>query len=155
MAGMPQPTENHKKLQILIGAWTGDEKLSPSPWGPGGVAKGRSSYKLDVDGFYVVGDYAEEKDGKTVFRGHSIFGWDDQQKIFVWYWFDSMGMPPPQPARGKWEGDTLMFEQHWEKGDSRYAYRFEGQNRYQFKIENSYDKMKTWQTVMEGDYRRE
>src|SRR5215471_7657747 len=102
MAGIPHPSERHKKLEIFVGSWIGEEKLSPSPWGPGGTAKGKTTARLDIDGLYVIADYVEEKDGKPVFRGHSIYGWDEQKKNYVWYWVDSMGMPPGQPARGKW-----------------------------------------------------
>ena len=62
---MPQPNENHRKLRALAGDWTGTETLSPSPWGPGGSATGKMSYRLDLDGFFLVGDYVEEKDGQV------------------------------------------------------------------------------------------
>ena len=40
--GMPAPSQAHRKLaEALAGRWEGDEVLAPSPWGPGGPAKGR------------------------------------------------------------------------------------------------------------------
>src|SRR6185436_7720828 len=106
---MPQVNEHHQKLHVFAGTWRGDEQLSPSPWGPGGHAVGHISLRVDVDGFYVTGDYHEDKDGRTVFRAHQLFGWDGHNNEYVWYWFDSMGFPPPSPSRGRWEGDTLLF----------------------------------------------
>jgi len=50
MHEMPRPNENHKKLHALAGNWEGAEDLSPSPWGPGGKAVGKMSYKVDLDG---------------------------------------------------------------------------------------------------------
>src|SRR5262245_25918319 len=88
--GMPQPTDEHKKLHALVGDWEGEEKLSPSPWGPGGVAFGRYTHRLGCDGFFVLQDYVEEKDGRTVFRGHGVYGWDAAEKSYIWYWVDSM-----------------------------------------------------------------
>jgi hypothetical protein len=155
---MPKPNEQHKKLHRFAGNWTGEEKLNPSPWGPGGAAKGRFSGRVDIDGFFVIQDYVQERDGKTTYRGHGVFSWDDQHKNAVWYWFDSMGMVPPSPSRGEWKGDTLVFE-HEPAGPNRerrgrYTYRFSGENAYEFKIENSQDGGKTWVTFMEASYKR-
>ena len=153
-APMPQPTAEHKKLHLLAGEWEGDETIAPSPWGPGGPAKGRSSIRVAVDGFYLVQDYVEEKDGRTVFRGHGIFGWDAQQQTYTWYWCDSMGQVPSQPSRGRWLGDTLVFESSSPQAQGRYTYRFEGDATYHFKLENSFDGGKTWLTFMDGTYRK-
>jgi hypothetical protein len=156
MQGMPRPTEEHRKLARLAGRWVGEETLSPSPWGPGGAATGRFDMRVDVDGFFVIQDYVEEKDGRTSYRGHGIFGWDAEQKCYAWYWVDSIGMVPPAPARGQWEGDTLTFE-HAPVGDQRgrYTTRFVSADEITFSIENSRDGGKTWQQFMEGRYRRQ
>lgn len=154
MHGMPKPTEGHQKLSRLVGSWIGEETLEPSPWGPGGPAVGRMNSTPALDGFFVVGDYVEEKDGKVVFRGHSVFGWDEKAQDVTWYWFDSMGQTPPAPSRGKWDGDTLILRSVHPQGEGRYTYRFEGKDRYFFRIENSFDGGKTFQKMMEGTYRR-
>lgn len=151
---MRKPTEEHRRLYILAGEWVGEEKLSPSPWGPGGNATGRSSYRVEVDGFYVIQDYVEEKDGQVVFRGHGIFGFDAQAGEYCWYWVDSMGFVPAGPSRGQWEGDTLTFRSISPQGQGRYVYRFEGKQTYHFRIENSFDGGKTFATFMEGTYRK-
>ena len=54
------------KLTALAGSWSGPEKLYPSPWGPGGQATGRMNARLSVDGFFLLQDYEEEKDGSVV-----------------------------------------------------------------------------------------
>lgn len=154
MHEMPKPTEQHLALHRLAGSWVGDETLEPSPWGPGGKAVGRLSGTVALDGFFVVSDYVEEKDGKVVFRGHSIFGWDPQAKNVTWYWFDSMGQTPPAPSTGTWDGDTLILRNRSPQGEGRYTYRFEGKDRYLFRIENTFDGGKTWKKLMEGTYRR-
>jgi hypothetical protein len=154
MSGMPKPNENHRRLLALAGEWVGDEKLSLSPWGPGGAAVGRTTSRPALDGFFLLQDYVEEKDGRTVFRGHGIFGWDDRQHCYVWYWFDSMGMAPPAPARGAWEGDTLTFTNEGGGQTNRYVFRFAGKDHYALLIESSRDGGATWQTLIEGDYRR-
>ncbi len=151
---MPRPTAEHSKLHVLAGEWTGEEKLSPSPWGPGGPAVGRSNCRVDLDGFYVIQDYVEEKDGKVTYRGHGVFGYDSSSQEYCWYWIDSMGFVPAGPSRGKWEGDTLTLESRSPRGIGRYTYRFEGDAQYHFQIENSFDGGKTFALFMEGTYRK-
>lgn len=151
--GMPQPTEHHRKLSALAGTWSGPEKLYPSPWGPGGEATGRMNARLAVDEFFLLQDYEEERDGRVVFRGHAVMGYDAREQSYLWYWFDSMGTPPPSPSRGKWEGDTLTFSSESPGEHSRYTYRFESPTRYSFRIEASRDGA-SWQPVMEASYTR-
>ena len=151
--GMPQPTEHHRKLSALVGSWSGPEKLYPSPWGPGGEATGRMDARLAIDEFFLLQDYEEERDGRVVFRGHAVMGYDPREQSYLWYWFDSMGSPPPSPSRGKWEGDTLTFSSESPGQRSRYTYRFESPTRYSFRIEASRDGA-SWQPVMEASYGR-
>ena len=154
-APMPQPGAEHKRLQALAGEWEGEEQISPSPWGPGGKATGRYSYRAGVDGFFLIQDYVEEKDGRIVFRGHGVYGWDAKDKMYTWYWVDSMGQVPPAPSRGRWEGDSLIFEStNPPDGRGRYTHRFEGPDTYHFKLEGSSDGGKTFMTFMEGTYHR-
>ncbi len=49
--------------------------------------------RREVDGFFLVQDYVEEKDGRIVYRGHGVFGFDPDAKAYTWYWVDSMGCP--------------------------------------------------------------
>ena len=151
---MPTATDDHRKLHRLAGTWIGEERLEPSPWGPGGPATGRLSGRVALDGMFVVADYTEEKEGKVVYGGHSVFGWDGQSKTVAWYWFDSMGDSPQEPARGTWDGDTLVLKSTSPRAQGRYTYRFHGNDRYEFRLENSFDGGKSWVKFMEGTYRR-
>jgi Protein of unknown function (DUF1579) len=152
---MPTPSDEHRKLHRFAGRWTGEETLEPSPWGPGGPAVGRTSAEVALGGMFVVSDYSEEKDGQVVFRGHGVFGWDPRAKQVNWYWFDVMGETPPAPARGAWDGDTLILRSTSPMGEGRYTYRFHGNDRYEFRIDNSFDGGKTFVKLMEGNYRRD
>ena len=113
MDGMPKPTQQHLKLKRFVGQWEGKEKLSPSPWGPGGEATGRYTGRLDLEGFFVIQDHVEEKDGKIVFRGHGIFGWDSNDKKYTWYWVDSMGQVPAIPSRGESDSGRSPIQAGW------------------------------------------
>jgi hypothetical protein len=149
---MPKPTGDHQKLYVFAGEWEGAETMMPGPMGPGGTAVGKMKARVDIDGFYVISDYVQEKDGAIVYRGHGVYGFDAQGAEFTWYWVDSMGFPSV-PARGKWTGDTLLFEASHGGGKSRYTYRFEGNDEHHFRIENCFDG-KTWSVFMDATYVR-
>ncbi|HEV8374818.1 MAG TPA: DUF1579 family protein [Candidatus Polarisedimenticolia bacterium] len=151
---MPKVTEHHAKLKDLAGTWVAEEQISPSPWDPeGGPAVGKATARVDVDGFFLLMDYVQERGGKVSYRGHGVYGWDAKEKCYTMHWFDSFGMPLVGPARGTWEGNRLMFQNNTPMGQGRYIYEFEGDGRYRFKIENSPDG-NNWTTFMEGRYTR-
>lgn len=156
MMAMPEPNEHHRRLQRLAGTWFGEETLSPSPWGPGGMAMGRYKCRIDIGGFFLIQDYVEEKDGRVVYQGHGVFGWDDARRQYMWYWVDSLGQVPTAPSWGTWNGDTLIFE-HEPQGlqRGRYTYQFTSEDSYDLKIENSQDGGQTWRLFMQGSYQRQ
>lgn len=154
MEGMPKVTEEHKKLHRLAGTWEGEEKMEASPWGPAGTARGKYTNRVDLDGFGVIQDYTQTQDGKVTFRGHGVFGYDGQQKNVSWYWVDSTGHMPPGPARGNWEGNTLVLRSESPQGQGRYPFRFEGDKQLDFSLENSFDAGKSWKLFMTGSFKR-
>ncbi|MEK6677728.1 MAG: DUF1579 family protein, partial [Planctomycetota bacterium] len=63
---MPQITEAHRKLEKLVGTWLGQEKMSPSPWDPqGGPATGKVQNRLALNGFFIVQDYEQQRNGSA------------------------------------------------------------------------------------------
>jgi len=154
MAEMPKVDENHAQLERLAGRWTTEETLHASPWGPGGTSTSRTVSRMAIGGFFLLTDYEQWRDGRVAFQGHSVHGWDPHRRLVVWYWVDSMGMPPPTPATGAWDGEALVMSQSTPHGQSRYTWRFDGPDRHRFSIESSKDGT-NWVTFMEGHSRRE
>lgn len=151
---MPQAQEEHKRLSAFAGNWSGEEKMHPSPWdAQGGSAMAKIAARLDLDGFFLVSNYTQERGGQVSYRGHGVIGYDPVKGQYTHHWFDSMGSPVYGPAIGKWAGNTLAFESEGPMGHARYVYRTEADGKYTFKLENSQDG-KTWATFMEGWYRR-
>jgi hypothetical protein len=150
---LPKPGPEHARLARFAGTWEGDEKLEPSPWGPGGAARGRGVHRVITDGMALTQDYAEEKDGDIVFRGHGVFTIEPASGDVLWWWFDSMGFPPEGPARGRWDGDVLTLQRASPRGEARYVYRMHG-DRYEFSIENRFPGQVDFQLFMRGEYRR-
>jgi len=74
---MPKPGEHHAKLDALAGRWRGQERIHPTAWDPvGGEAEAESEGWMDLDGFCLIMDYTQRRNGKVSYRGHGIFGWD-------------------------------------------------------------------------------
>jgi hypothetical protein len=151
---MPRPGAEHERLfSRLQGHWSGPEQLAPSPWGEGGAAIGRTHCRVALDGMTLVQEYEEEKDGRVCFRGHGVFLIEPGSGDVLWWWFDSMGFPP-EPARGRWDGDTLLFEKKTPRGEARYRYDFASDG-YRFTIENRFPGQVEFSEFMHGNYRRD
>jgi hypothetical protein len=152
MAGMemPKPGPAHKQLAKLAGNWVGEEKMHPSPWDPKGfVATGKVRNTLSLDGFCILQEYEQLRDGKTSFRGLGIFTWNELKKCNELAWCDSMG-GMIQVFAGKWEGDVLRASNEGPMGMTRCSFDVSG-NGYKFTMEGSQDG-KQWATFMEGKY---
>ena len=151
MHEMPKPTAAHRKLEQLLGSWSGEEKMSPSPWDPkGGTAIGRVENRSAVDGFVVVQDYVQELDGTASFRGHGVFSVEGEEILL--HWWDSMGLPP-NVFRGQFEGNTLTLSFAGAQGHHRTVFSLTEPNQYEFRMDVSQDGQE-WYTFMEGTYAR-
>lgn len=151
---MPRPGAEHKQLETLAGMWVGEEIMHPSPMGPGGKSVGFTDARISADKFYLFADYRQEVGGNPSFHGHSVIGYDTFGKRYLWYWVDSMGMPPPTATAGQFRGTDFVFESDTPHGKMRYVYSLKGADRYTFKIDTSMDGGKSWMPFMEGDYKR-
>jgi hypothetical protein len=151
---MPKPGLEHERLARLAGDWVGEERLLPSLWDPaGGTAVGRLNARIALDGFYLISDYEQERNGSVNFRGHGVYGWDVRGQCYTMHWFDSTGIEHDAPGLGSWEADTLtLVHETRHTGSTRYVYEV-GDGSYRLRLEHSVDG-KQWSTFMEGSYRR-
>ena len=148
---MPLPTDAHRKLQKLVGSWTGEERMRPSPWDPaGGIAIGRVRNVSALDGFAVVQDYEQERGGRVTFRGHGIFWWDASSSAYVLHWFDSMGQAPNE-FRGTFDAGVLSLVSYGVQGNARAVWDFRQPGGYLYRLEMSPDGV-VWQALMEASY---
>ena len=151
---MPKPTAAHAKLNAFVGRWTGKEIIPPCPWDPkGGDAIGRCDNRSSVDGFVVLHDYEQERNGAVNFRGHGVFSYDTSAKCYVLHWWDSMGVAP-NVFKGDFDGNTLKMLCRDGQGHSRTTTEFSDSNHYRFRMEMSQDG-RQWMTMMEGNYTRQ
>lgn len=149
---MPTTGAEHERLAAFTGTWEGDETISPSPWGEGGPARGRFEYRMGLNGFFLISNYTEEKDGSVVYAGHGVYGYDAANGCYTMHWFDSMGGSYHEPAKGTWHGNSLVFRNATPRGHGRYTHTI-GEGTYGFKLEVSKDG-EAWSLMMEGSYER-
>jgi len=151
---MPVITDGHRRLDRLVGTWKGDEQLYPSPFDPqGGNALGRVQNRRALDGFAVVQDYEQERDGKINFRGHGVFRFDGEDGSYTLHWFDSLGLGPSE-FRGRFEGDVLTLTNAGPQGITRAVFELHGSRSYTYRMQVSPDGT-NWFPFMDGDYTRE
>jgi len=151
---MPKPGDAHKKLAALVGEWTGDETLHPSPWDPaGGGAQAQVTNRWVADGFALVQEYEQRRNGRVSFRGHGVFWFDPTRDEYVMHWWDSMGGSAGE-YRGRFDGDVLLLSAPMPQGGhSRTSWRLTGPDAHTFLMEVSPDGQ-AWQPAMEGRYRK-
>jgi hypothetical protein len=150
---MPQPTEGHRRMQRMAGPWSGEEIMHPSQWDPkGGVATGKMDNRVDLDGFAVIGDYQQERDGKVTFSGHSVLTYDPKADVYTMHWFDCMGTPP-EVFTGRMDGDRMVLAHGGPGMHARMTYEFVGAGELRSRMEMSQDGA-GWTTLFEATYTR-
>ena len=151
---MPKPSDAHRKLEIMLGRWAGEEKLFPSPWdAKGGTALGRVHNMRALEGFGVFHDYEQERGGTVNFRGHAVFLFDSKQRDYTMHWFDSYGMQP-NLFRGTFEGEVLTVTGPSGEGTARVRFDFREPAAHTMRMEVSQDGHR-WTPFMEGRYTKQ
>lgn len=147
------PLPEHARLAALAGEWNGEEVVFPSRWTEGGPATSRVVARMDLNGFYLIQDSAQMRDGKQVFATHGIFTYDPDDRTYKLFWYDSLGYTPPSPASGGWVGKTLTLVRGSLRGNARHVYEIIDDDSYSLKIQFSPD-AEGWADVLTGVYRR-
>jgi hypothetical protein len=117
---MPTRGEAHEALTALVGNWAGTEELAASPWAPAATASATCQYRLALDGFALLQDYAQTREDGSRLLGHNVFTVDPATGETLWYGFDSYGFPPGSPGRGGWTEGRLHLEKTTPRGVARH-----------------------------------
>jgi hypothetical protein len=149
----PKPLEQHRKLAAFAGEWAGEETVFPSRWVEGGQATSHVSARMDLNGFYLIQDTRQTRDGKESFATHGVFTFDREDKLYKLFWHDSLGYFAPAPASGGWKGNTLTLVRGSLRGNARHVYEVVDADTYTMKIQFSPD-AEGWADVLTGVYRR-
>lgn len=147
------PLPEHARLAAFAGEWDGEEMVFPSRWTEGGPATSRTVARMDLNGFYLIQDSVQTRDGQQVFATHGIFTFDRDDRTYKLFWYDSLGYTPPSPASGGWVGKTLTLVRGSLRGNARHVYEIINDDSYSLKIQFSPD-AEGWADVLTGVYRR-
>lgn len=119
----PQPGTAHKGIEVFLGHWRGTTRLAASAWGAARTAAAEVTYTRAAGGFAVVQSYRHTEADGTHFEGHGVFTVDPDHQEVLWYYVDSMGLPPGAPARGTWHDGMLKVERQSDRGTARHTFR--------------------------------
>ena len=147
------PLPEHARLAAFAGEWNGEEVVFPSRWTEGGTATSHVVAHMDLNGFYLIQDSVQTRDGKQSFATHGIFTFDREDRTYKLFWYDSLGYTPPSPASGGWVGKTLTLVRGSLRGNARHVYEIIDDDSYSLKIQFSPD-AEGWADVLTGIYRR-
>ena len=147
------PLAEHARLAAFAGEWNGEEMVFPSRWTEGGTATSHVVAHMDLNGFYLIQDSVQTRDGKQSFATHGIFTFDREDRTYKLFWYDSLGYTPPSPASGGWVGKTLTLVRGSLRGNARHVYDIIDDDSYSLKIQFSPD-AEGWADVLTGVYRR-
>ncbi|WP_214476963.1 DUF1579 family protein [Mesorhizobium sp. dw_380] len=145
---------DHQRLQVLVGAWRGEEEISGTQWADAGTATSEVLAEAQFGGLIVVQRYRQRRDGTVSFGSHNVFGFDQQNNAVTMHQFDSMGFVPVAPATGMWNGNELVLERSSPRGAARVTYGFDGADSYRMRLQFKPAGSDAWQDVVSGIYRR-
>ena len=149
----PSALEEHRKLAVFAGEWSGEETIYPSRWSEGGSATAIVKAHMALNGFYLIQDTVQMRDGAETFGTHGVFTYDREDRRYKLFWHDSLGYYSPAPASGGWTGKTLILVRGSLRGNARHVYEVIDDNNYSMKIQFSPD-AEGWADVLTGTYRR-
>ena len=149
----PTPLEEHRKLKVFAGEWAGEEMVHPSRWTSGGPATSQVVARIDLNGFYLIQDARQMRDGQESFATHGVFTYDREDRTYKLFWHDSLGYQAPAPASGGWAGKSLVLVRGSLRGNARHVYEIVDDNTYNMKIQFSPD-AEGWNDVLTGTYKR-
>jgi hypothetical protein len=75
------------KFEFLLGSWDLDYRIPESIFSAAGTDSGTGSFKKALSDKYVFFEYSTKSGGEA----HGIFAWDDNVKIYRYWWFENSG----------------------------------------------------------------
>jgi len=147
----PEPTPGHQKLELFAGTWQGPEDMHPSHWDPAGFkATGRNTGRLALNGFALINEYEQERDGEVAFTGHGVMTYDAEKNLYQMIWFDCLGTAP-ETYSGRFEGEVLTLMSQRGRMQSRLTYDFSDAGQWVGQMEMSTDG-ESWNTMFDAVY---
>ncbi len=148
---MPKPAPEHKKLDMLAGAWALEGEVKPNAMGPGGKLTEDEKCEWMEGGFFLVCHVEFKTANSGTGSGLSVIGYSAADKAYTYREFNSWG--EFEDSRGALDGDTWTWTSDEKMGDSmakgRFTMKFVSASSYNFTYEMSPDGAK-WTEVVDG-----
>ncbi len=144
-------TFSFDSLEPFLGVWRGSGEIAPNPWGGQGPCHGSWSFRFDAGRHAVIHDYEERRADGSAFAGHGV--WCTHEDDLLWFWFDSYGFPPLDPARGGWRDGRLALVKSTPRGQGRSVWTCDGR-RLTYLVEAKPTGETTFARVMSGAFER-
>ncbi|MCG6948509.1 MAG: DUF1579 domain-containing protein [Acidobacteria bacterium] len=104
---MPQPTAEHKALELWVGTWSGEGDLKPGIFGPGGpMSWNEECAWFEGSKFHVVCT-SEGASPMGPVKGLGIVGYNSEREVYTHYGVDNNGWSAY--SEGTREGDTWTY----------------------------------------------
>ncbi len=104
----PEPGPERARLSILVGNFTTETRILPSPMmKKGATGTGTSVISWGLDSMFLSVDEQSINPILGNYKGHGMLGYDLQEKQYVLSMFNNFGDHPQY--RGSFVGDTLVL----------------------------------------------
>lgn len=107
---------------------------------------------MALEGFAVISDYEQVRDGRTTFSGHGVYTYSPDTDEICLHWFDSMGSPP-EVFTGGFDGEVLTLSHEGPRMHVRLIRDVTEGGVMAGRMEMSPDGQ-TWRTLYDSKYRR-
>lgn len=87
---MQKQSNKMDQFNFLLGKWNLKYKVPKSVFSDEDFGIGKGEFKTFLNNRFVTFDY-DAKLSKREVAAHAIFGWDDKNKIYRYWWFENSG----------------------------------------------------------------
>ena len=149
---MPKPSPELERLGYLVGDWTSQGTIQPSPSGPGGKFSGSVHNEWYPGGFFLMTKGEMTMSGMGAVKELAIFGYDPEKKVYTYHGINSVGEALTSTgtvsgADWTWTNETTVKGKTYK---NKFTVHEESPTSYTMKLDISEDGGKTWKTVMDG-----
>ncbi len=151
-AAMPQPTDEHKVLEMFVGKWAGSGEMQSGPFGPGGPV----AWTEDCSWFGEAGFHVVCKSQGTApmgpMQGLGIMGYNPVKQVYTHYGIDTYGWTGMSEGTRSGDSWTYHSEETMEGKTfhSRFTMKMESPTKMAFSWAMSEDG-ETWTEMMSGE----
>lgn len=153
---MPQPTAEHKALEMWVGTWHGTGDMKAGEFGPGG----HMEWSEDCSWFAGAGFNVVCKSKGTAptgpMQGLGVVGYNPEKKVYTHYGVDNSGWSGY--AEGTRSGDSWTFQSTELMGGKEFHSRFTMTMTSPKEMEFSWgvsEDGENWTTMMEGTSKKD